>query len=56
LVLSWPTNATGFTLRSKGNLSSGTWQTNSPAPVIDGSVFKVTEPIGTTNKFYQLIK
>jgi hypothetical protein len=56
LVLSWPTNATGFTLRSKGNLSSGTWQTNSPAPVVDGAVFKVTEPIGTTNKYYQLIK
>lgn len=56
VVLSWPTNATGFTLRSKGNLSSGTWQTNSPAPVINGSVFMVTEPSGPTNKFYQLIK
>jgi len=56
MVLSWPTNATGFTLRSKGDLSSSTWQTNSPAPVINGSMFTVTEPVGPSNKFYQLIK
>lgn len=56
LVLSWPTNAPGYTLRSTGNLASGTWQTNSPAPVTSGSVFTVTEPVGPANKFYQLIK
>jgi hypothetical protein len=56
-VLSWPTNLSGvFTLRSTGNLLSGPWATNSPAPVINGSVFTVTEPVGPTNKFYQLIR
>jgi hypothetical protein len=56
VVLSWSTNVTGFTLRSKGDVSSSTWQTNSPAPVVNGSVFTVTEPVGPSNKFYQLIK
>ena len=56
VILSWPTSATGYTLRSRANLSTGTWQTNSPAPVISGAVFTVTEPIGSNNKFYQLIK
>jgi hypothetical protein len=56
VILSWTTNATGYTLRSKGNLSAATWQTNSPAPVTSGTVFTVTDPIGPTNKFYQLIK
>ncbi len=55
-VLSWPATATGFTLRSTGNLSAGTWQTNSPPPVLNGAVFTVTEQIGPNNKFYQLIK
>jgi hypothetical protein len=56
VILSWTTNATGYTLRSKGNFSAAVWQTNSPAPVTSGAVFTVTEPIGPTNKFYQLIK
>jgi hypothetical protein len=56
VILSWATNATGFTLRSRGDLSSGSWATNSPAPVVNGSVFTVTEPVGPNNKFYQLIK
>ena len=55
-VLSWPATATGFTLRSTGNLSGGTWQTNSPPPVLNGAVFTVTEQISPNNKFYQLIK
>ena len=56
LVLTWPLTATGYTLRSKGTLAAGPWATNSPAPVTAGSVYQVTEPIGATNKFYQLIK
>ena len=56
VILSWPTSATGFTLRSKGSLATATWQTNSPAPVVNGAVYTVTEAIGPNNKFYQLIK
>ena len=56
LVISWPSSATGYTLRSRANLSSGNWQTNSPAPVVSGGSFTVTEPIGSNAKFYQLIR
>ena len=52
VILSWTTNATGYTLRSKGNFSAAVWQTNSPAPVLGGGVFTVTEPLGPNNKFY----
>ena len=55
-VLTWSATATGYTLRSKVNVSAATWQTNSPAPVLIGGVFTVTEPIGPTSKVYQLIK
>jgi hypothetical protein len=55
-VLTWSATATGYTLRSKVNVSAATWQTNSPAPVLSGGVFTVTEPIGPTSKVYQLIK
>src|SRR6266853_269515 len=33
VTLRWPTNATGFTLKSTTNLASPVW-TNSPAPVV----------------------
>ena len=56
VVLSWPSSATGYTLRSTANIASGTWQTNSPAPVINGAAFNVTEAIGANNKYYQLIR
>ena len=56
VILSWTTKTTGFTLRSKSDLSAPTWQTNSPAPVTSGAVFTVTEPSGSSPKFYQLIK
>ena len=55
LVLTWPVTAAGYTLRSRGALND-VWATNSPTPVTSGSVYQVTEPIGATNKFYQLIK
>jgi len=56
VVLSWPTSATGFTLRSTANVTSGTWQTNSPTPVVNGADFNVTEAVGSSPKYYQLIK
>ena len=58
-ILAWPATAAGyFTLRSKGNLNDPNWETNSPAPVStgNGAGYQVTQPIGSANRFFQLIK
>ncbi len=57
-VLTWSATAPGYTLRSKASVTTAVWQTNSPPPVLSpgGSVYQVTEPIGPSSKFYQLIK
>jgi uncharacterized repeat protein (TIGR03803 family) len=55
VVLTWPTNATGFTLQSVTNLVSGaTWTTASPGPVVVSGQYTVTNPISGTRKFYRL--
>jgi hypothetical protein len=47
VVLTWPTNATGFTLQSTTNLVSAIWSN------ISGQ-FAVTNPITGAQKFYRL--
>jgi uncharacterized repeat protein (TIGR03803 family) len=54
VVLSWPTDATGFTLQSTTNLSSPVWTTNFPAPVVVNSQNTVTNPISGTEQFFRL--
>jgi hypothetical protein len=55
VILTWPTNAVGFTLQSTTNLSSpSVWVTNSPAPVVIGGQNTVTNPISGTQQFYRL--
>jgi uncharacterized repeat protein (TIGR03803 family) len=54
LVLSWPTNATGFALQSTTNPASPTWTTVSPAPVIVNGQYTVTNPISATQQFFRL--
>jgi hypothetical protein len=55
VILTWPTNAAGFTLQSTTNLvSSIVWSTNSPAPVIVNGQNAVTNPISGPQKFYRL--
>ena len=56
VVLTWPTNAAGFTLQSTTNLgSSAAWSTVSPTPVVVNNQNAVTNPISGTRKFYRLI-
>lgn len=57
-IITWPATAAGYTLRSKASVSAANWETNSPAPVFGGggTVYQVTEPIGSTTRIYQLIK
>jgi len=55
LILTWPTNATGFTLQSTTNLAPpAVWTTNFPAPVVITGQNTVTNPITGSQKFYRL--
>ena len=56
IVLTWPTNAAGFTLQSTTNLVAPVvWTTNSPAPVVIAGQNTVTNPITGPRQFYRLI-
>jgi uncharacterized repeat protein (TIGR03803 family) len=55
VILTWPTNAAGFTLQSTTNLtSSAVWVGVSPAPVIVSTNNAVTNNISSTREFYRL--
>jgi hypothetical protein len=57
IVLSWPTNAAGFTLQSTTNLVSPVvWVTNSTAPVVICGQNTVTNPITGPQQFFRLIQ
>jgi uncharacterized repeat protein (TIGR03803 family) len=55
VILTWPTNATGFTLEFATNLvPSAVWNTNLPAPSAINGTNTVTNAINGTQKFYRL--
>src|ERR1044071_71730 len=54
VILTWPTDATGFRLQSTTNLVSPIWTTNFPAPVVINGQNAVTNPISGTRRFYRL--
>ncbi len=54
--LLWGTNFTGWTLQSISNLNSGTWSNVSPAPVISGVNYVVTNTATSSRKSYRLIQ
>jgi len=57
IVLTWPTNAVGFTLQSTTNLvSPAVWSTNSPAPVVIAGQNTVTNPISGPQQFFRLVQ
>jgi len=57
LVLTWPTNAVGFTLQSTTKLdSTAAWSTNSPAPIVIAGQNTVTNPITGAQQFYRLVQ
>jgi uncharacterized repeat protein (TIGR03803 family) len=56
VILTWPTNAAGFTLQSTTNLSPAAWSAVSPAPVVINGQNTVTNPVSGTHRFYQLIQ
>ena len=55
VILTWPTNAAGFTLQSATELgSSAVWTTNSPGPVVVNGQNAITNPISGTKQFFRL--
>jgi hypothetical protein len=55
VILTWPTNATGFTLQSTTNLGlSAVWTTNSPAPRVVNGQNTLTNPISGPQQFFRL--
>jgi hypothetical protein len=55
VILTWSTNAVGFTLQSTTNLASpAVWNTNSPAPVVVNGQNTVTNLITGPQQFYRL--
>jgi uncharacterized repeat protein (TIGR03803 family) len=55
VILTWPTNAIGFTLQSTTNLvAPAAWSAVSPAPVILNGQNAVTNPASSTRRFYRL--
>jgi hypothetical protein len=56
VILTWPTNAVGFTLQSTTNLASpSAWTTNSLAPIVIGDQNVLTNPTTSSQQFYRLI-
>jgi hypothetical protein len=55
VVLSWPTNLSGFTLQSASGLNLPlTWINSSVSPAIVGSQYVVTNPASGDAQFYRL--
>ncbi len=57
LILSWPTNAVGFTLQSTLDLTSPvTWIDSTNVPVVVGAHFSLTNSTSSGARFYRLRK
>jgi uncharacterized repeat protein (TIGR03803 family) len=55
VILTWPTNATGYTLQSTTNLAPpAVWSTVSPAPVVVNTNNAVTNTLSGTQMFFRL--
>jgi len=54
VILTWPTNYSGFTLQSTTNLGSSVWSSVSPGPVVIGGQNVVINTISGTQRFYRL--
>ena len=54
VILTWPTNAAGFTLQSTMDLASQVWTTNSPAPVVVNGQYTVANRLCGKQQFFRL--
>lgn len=56
IVLSWPTNSTGFALEASASLSAVSWTPVSPAPSLAGTNYVVTNDLSGFSKVFRLKK
>ena len=56
MVFKWSTNALGFTLQWSTNLGTAIWSNATPAPVIVGGQYTVTNSMTNKARFYRLKK
>ena len=54
VIVTWPTNAVGYTLQSTTNLSSAVWTTNASTPIVVNGQDTVTNLISGPQMFYRL--
>jgi N-acetylneuraminic acid mutarotase len=54
VTLSWSTNFPGLTLEQSGLLPTESWSLVSPAPVVSGANYVVTNSLGNSNQFYRV--
>ena len=54
LILSWPTNSTGFVIEASDSLETPSWTRVSLAPVVIGTNHSAKIAIAGTSKFYRL--
>ena len=55
VVLSWPTNAVGYNLTSRGIVSgTGAWSAVTTTPVVSGANYQVTLPATNSALFFKL--
>src|SRR5437588_793331 len=54
VILTWPTNYSGFSLQCTRDLVSPVWTTNSPLPIVVNGQNTVTNPITGAQQFYRL--
>lgn len=56
VVVSWPSDGTGFILEQTTDLAAGNWTAVASTPVYNGMNNTVTLPLTTGNKFFRLHK
>jgi hypothetical protein len=57
VILTWPTNSTGFSLQSTTNLvAPSVWAPVSTQPVIRNGNYSVTNSISGAQQFYRLLQ
>jgi hypothetical protein len=56
LVLSWPTNATGYAVQTAASLAGAAWNSlpSNPVAVLSNGTFKITVPITNQTSYYRL--
>jgi hypothetical protein len=56
VIISWPTNATGYALQQNSNLTTTVWTAVTNTPNVADTNMTVTIPVLDGNRFYRLIK